>query len=747
MSFDTADDFASMKKLRDAFPLNGIRPETDDGRRWKRRMDESESYFKRYSIHWNEDRDLLVNFKAMMDEFGTYVAIAYPIIANRISDVYFRNPDPFIQDKGGNKDLSRILTDVIRSVHMECDTETEMRHAFIDQAWASFGMVVASFKQWPANAGDLVMEPDEPPAGDADQAQDQQAAVAPQPQPMRPATMPVHNGQFDPTTGDPIFERQPTGETVEPTDQKVLVQRLSPWRCRFDPRGRRWDMTDHSWWAYESTPYLSDLMRDTSISRDDKARLMAYFGAGGSAFVVDGVTATGYHEQDPEFIRVRIYSIWNRRDHMIYRWPIGANFTFDPQPWDEEWERADMFPCHYMPVNKVPEDEKNEEGFIGLSWMRIIGEHVKNINKLQGLIVNALGKVIDVYVAWKGMVPPQIMGKIQDGAREFKIVEIDPEAYQKYAAQQPDKQIDIRSIIHLLDVGETKDMQHMQKIDHEFGLIAQEMGQGPAERGGVSKSDTATESLGIQQGLSRRMSSDRNDAGKHYNAVTRKIFIIIQARQTLSMRYQMVSAGFNNVTWQQFTDPHTTLKNIDLHFDYATGSTEPQTREQQFALRERMATILMPIFQAQQDTRSMMKLAQELIEPLGLLDADGFFNDAASQIAMQLLTILMGLGKGKIGDIEITADNEAVIQQIPELISKLAQAILTPQQLAQVMGVVTGATQQPEGQQGVGSIAKAPSPGQASFAAGAAGSAAAGKSSGIQFTEQLPAPALQNTPT
>lgn len=729
---DESDDYATLTALQQKYKMPGLKMETPDGRRQKRRLEESEQYFKGYSAHWEEDRDLLVNFQKMVSAFGTYVAIAYPIIGNYINDVYYRNPDPFIQDKGGDRDLSRILTDVIGSTHAQCDTETEIKHCLLDQGWASFGVIAGSFLQKPHNAGELVMEEPDEPAPDGDEAAAQGAPA------MRPATMLQHTGEFDPF-GQAVMQRVPSGETVEPTEQRVILQRISPWMCRFDPRGRRWDMSDHAWWGYQDSPYLADLLRDSRLSFEDKCFLMMFYGTHAAAFTVDGggenATATGYRELDPELIRVKCDNVWNRRDHMIYRMPAGASRTFTPQPWDPEWEHADAFPIRYMPVNKVPEDEKNTEGFIGLSWMRLIGEHVKNINKLQGLIVNALGKVVDVYSVWKGSIPSFTLGKISDAGREFNVIQIDPEPYQKYSAQ-PDAPLKLQDVMHLLDVGDTKDMQHMQKIDHEFGLIAQIFGQGPADRGGVSASDTATESLGVQQGLSRRLASARNEAGKHYNAVSKMIFLILQARQTLPIKYQMTTQ-FNAKVWATFTDPQTTLKDLDLHFQYATGSTEPQTREQQFALRERAATILMPIFRANQDNRNVMALARLLTEPLNIIGIDAFFNDAASEILMQIEMIILALGKGKV-----LADNEQASVQVVELISKLVNEMLTPAQLQQVVARVQDVDAPDQGPQNVGSLPAAPSPGEASAAAGAAGSAAAGAQGGIQYSEALPTPSL-----
>lgn len=707
-SYSTDADQRALEELRQKYPLRG-QLDTSVGRHWKRREEDSEAYFKRYSRGWEKNRSLLCDFEKMVDQYGTYVAIAPAISFNFIADMYFRNPDPFIQDKGGDKDLSRILSDAIKSIHAESDSEQEYRHAFHDQWWAGFSGIVGSFSQ------------------KADPEVDENG------NPTIEAT-----GELDENM---LPKMRPTGNIV-PYEQKILLRRMSPWKVRFDPKGRRWDMSDHRWWGYDDVAYLGPLMRDETLSDEDKGRLMAYYGQGGASFSVEGgeesESGTGRIETDPEFIRVAMRTIWSRPDHMIYRKPFGASFTFTPQPWDEEWERKDEFPYRYMPTpQRIPEDRKNTEGFIGMPYLTLIGQHVLNINKAQGLLMGALEHVIDVYVTLKGVLDGASVEKMTNYGRAFKVIQLDRDVFNKYPTEQ-DKPVQVKDILTLLPTGDTEDMQHMATIDHEFGMIEQIMGQGPADRGGVAESKLATESLGIQQGLSRRMSSNRNDAGRHYNAGSRMAFIILQSRHTMPLRYQMTGA-FNEKTWATFTDPRGNLKDIDCHFDYATGSTEPQTREQAFALRERVATILMPIFQATQDTRQMMDVAKMLIEPLNVIGSDLFFNDELSQLIMQLLAIYRSLALPPGHENSVTADNAQVMQQIPELFMKIAQIVLTPTQLAQIEAQVQGAPA-PEAGAGVGSLPAAPSPGEASAEAGAAGSAAAGAQGGVAYSQSIPSP-------
>lgn len=685
-----ADDSRKLEKLRAQYSLGGLTLETDDGRNWRRRMQESEDYFNGYSKNWEANRQLLCKFEAMIAEFGTYTAIAYPVINNFVSDIYFQNPDPLIQDKGGDRDLGKIVTDVAKSIHRENDSEFEIREGLRDQAWASFGVITVSFEQFPANAG-----------------------------------QPLEEGSSD---------------FVEPTAQYVKVQRLSPWKIRFDPKGRRWDLSDHRYIAFDTVEYLGPLLRSLE-NDDDRARLLAYYAAGTTAFTMaTGESESGNIEYDPEFIPVTLRTIWSRPDKTVYKMPYGASFTFEPRPWDIEWSRANhgrgLFPVRYMPANRIPEDQKNTEGFIGIPYMELIAEHVKNVNKAQGLLVNDLGRTIDIYMTAKGAIDPQAKANVIDAGRVIKIIEVDAENLSKYPGQQVDKW-DWKQFIYKLEPSAASDLKHMEFIDHELAMIERIL---PHD---LQPAATATESLGEQQQLTRRMSVGRADAGKHYNFITKMIFLVIQARHTLPLRYQ-ATTRFNQKVWQTFVEPggpNGALKDIDLHFEYATGSDEPRTREQEFALRERVAQVLLPIYQAQQNWHMVSEVARDLVEMLNVIDADRrYFDDDVNQLVMQLLAVFRGLGKGQMGGQELTADNPAIVKAIPTLVTRLAQRLLTPAQLAEVDQMVQGSKgpgeppAPPDGGGGAttGSLPAPDSPGEAAADAGARGSATAGMLGGLQ---------------
>lgn len=680
MQGDTTDyrEHPEMKHLKETYPLNGLKLTTVAGLRWRNRMQASEAYFRDYSKRWSANQELYSGFDKMISKFGTYVAVPFSVVQNWVNDVYYRNPDPLVQDRSGNKDLGKILSDLFRTIHRESDSERKMKEALADQFWAGFGALWVSFRQ---------------------------------------------DGVFDPEVFD-FFKNEQGG--VIPTKQQVLVTRISPWRIRFDPTGREWDLSDHSYLGVMYEQSLAQVMRDPTVSEDDRRRIMAHYGAGNLSSTYDpqqvryATLATSFNEEDPEFIKIPFWQIWSRPDKQVYRLPLGSSFTLEPQPWNEEFAEADVFPLLYMAKNREFEDESRLQGFVGIPDFTLIEPHVRNINKLEALFMAANQHVINKYITYKGVLDQQAAAKLADGTKQFAVIELDKDALNVFPTEMRDK-LSMKEVLGLVPQAELKELHHLEGIKNEFEMIWQIIGQGPADRGGVSEAGSATESLGMQQGLGRRMSAARHENGKNFCRLTKLFYLVLKARQTLPLRYQMTTA-FNQQVWQEFSAD--ALTDLDLHFEYAVGSSEYRTREQEFALRQQMAQVLMPIFQAANNTRLLMKVAQDLVEPLNILGSEQYFNDEASQIAMKLLAILRGLGKGRI-----LADDPQAAKQIAELVAMLAQAILTPQQLAEVEAASAGApAPEPEGE---GSLPAPQSAGEASFEAGASGSAAAGAQGGL----------------
>ena len=57
------DDNRELEAFRSAYPLRSLDMETTQGRRWKRRMEDSETYFTRYSRNWTANRAMLMRYR------------------------------------------------------------------------------------------------------------------------------------------------------------------------------------------------------------------------------------------------------------------------------------------------------------------------------------------------------------------------------------------------------------------------------------------------------------------------------------------------------------------------------------------------------------------------------------------------------------------------------------------------------------------------------------------------------------
>ncbi len=670
-----ADRNAQLVAWEAEYPLEALSMSTTDGILWENRGQASEAYFNDYSWDWEDNLVLLTDVREMAMRYGDYVMIAYPIVQNFVADTYFRNPAPLIQDKRGNRDLSRMLTDVAASVHADANTERKMQDARQDMAWAGFGMVLPTLKQ-------KVWEID--------------------------------------------------GEMV-PEWQRIVVKTLSPWDVRFDPRGREWDLSDHGYFSYLLTPKMAQVMGWGWLSDDDRRRIVAWNrsgmrddGTGPDAYAtqrIDYPLMADGEETDPDLIEIPMWVHWDRTKKLVFYRPAGSRFTLTPQPWPEEFAEADILPTLYMAKNREPRNKRGTTGFIGIPDIRQIKPHLLAIMRLERLFLAANQHVIFKYLTPKGAFNQQQMAKLaSDTQRE--IVEYDSTTLDAYPLEVRTDPKLMGELLALVPQPELKETRHLVGIQHEFDMIAQIMGQSAGDRGGMPDTETATDAMIVNQRLNQRLTTLRHEAGKDFKALTKLIFLILKQRQVLPIQYQMTTA-YNDKVWAEFSADE--LRELDLHFDYAVGSGEPRTREKEFQLRERMAAILMPVLQARQDSRGMMKVARDLIEMLDIRGTEQYFNDEVLDLLKRLAALLYGIQKGEVNP----ADPRVVKEQV-ELIGAILNQMLTPQDLAQARSEMTGApAPEPDG---AGSSPNPLTAGQEAYAAAGSaneGSAAAGAIGGM----------------
>jgi hypothetical protein len=655
------------------YPLAGLSMSNDDGILWESRGQASEAYFNEYSFDWEENLQILTDVRAMQEQYGDYVMIAYPIIQNLISDVYFKNPRPLIQDKRGNRDLSRMVTDMTESVHEDADSEEAMRDALFNQSWSGIGVLTAALQQklYPGADGDLV-----------------------------------------------------------PEWQRIIVDSLSPWDCRFDPRGRKRDMRDHAYFRHLLTPTLTQVMTWGWLSDEDRARVIAWNRGGmvdhasiGDPFAaqrIDWPSMTDNEDTDPDIIPVPMWVNWDRTKKLVFFQPAGARFTLTPQPWPDEFAQKDIFPFVYMAKNRESKNKRGTTGFIGVPDIRLIRPNLLAVRRYRSLFLAANQHAVFKYLTPTGAFTQAQLDKLMSD-KQREVIEWDSTTLDAFPLEMRADTKLFGELLTLVPQPDLKETRHLIGIKLEFDLIAQILGQGSGDRGGMPDTETATDSMIVNQRLNQRLATMRHETGKSYKALTRIIFLILKRRQVLPVQYQMTTA-YNEKVWMEFAADE--LRELDLHFDYAVGSSEPRTREKEFELRERMAAILMPVLQVRGDTRGMMKVARDLVEMLSIRDSEKYFNDAVLDLMKQLAVLYYGIQKGEVNP----ADRNVLRQQL-DLIFAIMNEMLTPEDLAAARAEQQGADAPATA--GVGSSPKPLSPGGRSYEAGAAGSASAGAMGGM----------------
>lgn len=639
--------------------------QTPLGKDWSSRLKGSENYFKDYSYDWEQSLTLLSGFKEMEATWGHYVSMAYAVTANLVNDVYFQNPKTFVQDKAGNKDLSAMLTDVFNSVARDTGLERHMKDAIFDNSWAGFGVVWSSFYQ----------EGYENPLYELD------AVGEPLSDPDSPDGAPL-----------PRIGANGKEETeYVATAQRILSKRVSPWRIGFDPLGREADLSDHRWMKVDYSSSVREIIEDESFDRGAIDRFCAWYSTtrfGDSE--IERRMALEHDEQDAGFLQVRCVEIWDRVNKTIIYMPAGANFHLGEKDWGPAFRKHDEFPCEYISFFREPEDKEDTRGFIGLPIVRMIRPQLTAINRLESLFIEANTHVINKYLMAKGFLEEQEQNKLlSDKNRE--VIQYTHDALAKFpgGASMTAAEFDVRKILMLVPQGEVKEMRHLEGIAHELNVIAQILGQSTGDRGGLAEADSATEALGLQRRLEQRLKTMRAEAGRHYDAINRKYFLILKEQQTLPVHYQMTTQ-YNEKVWDAFNADD--LKELDLHFEHAADSSAPRTAENEISLRRQVAEVLLPIFSQRGDTRSLMALSRMLVEPLGVVGLEQFFNDEVTAIAQELLKLMDAVNQGEV---DITDPNVAAKQM--ELTSALVSAVLTDQDIAAVADGGAGAPPPPTG--------------------------------------------------
>jgi hypothetical protein len=661
---DTLTGGAATTELRD-----------DVGKAWRIRLDAAEKDHQRASARWEYHRALYLTSLAGFKEAEGWtdkIAYAWAVVHGMIDDTYFQNPEDQLTARGGDPDgtMAKEIMDVLNTVHADADTEGVVRQAMeTASSFAGFAVHWAYFEQIDHSTGD------------------------------------VHS-------------------------QRVLGEYVSPFHFRRDPAGRRWDLKDHKWISRRYKLSLEDALSNPLFTDEGKAKLKTW--AKGQHFQDPSIDGTpGELEEDPGFHDVWFDEIWSRPGgFQIVHMPVGAEFVVSPPDnnWPIEFIEANDFPATLIAFNRVPEDRKGIEGWWPLSDVALIEDQLAELNRLNGILMEAATLSTLKYLYVKGLIGEDVMTAIEsDKTRTMTPVDITKVREHLVSAGYANaQQFSLRDLIMLLPQEERAAMvKHEEAIERVLNNIAEVLGQGPNARYGLAPAKTATESAGLQAAKDQRTKARARMAGRVYDAISAKFWLLLKAHQQLPIDYVYSTDGDAGV-WRQFS--MSKARNIDLAFRHRVGSSRPHDTQGEILALQQASSVGLPILMQAGQTDAALEVVTQLFYLLGFKNL-AVFKSPAKQIAQQLAMLRFTAMRGQPGDPDPTDPN--VAHQNAELITQLLQAVLGPQGMQQVAAQIAGSSQaEPAAaggsggggpDQSGGSLPKPPTVGEQAFRAGAAG--------------------------
>ena len=654
---------------------------TELGKTWRPRRDAADAAHQRASAKWDYYRALYLSVYDLTDRVGTWndkVAIGWAAINAMIDDTYFQNPEtlllPRFPDPTG--DMTKEINDVTDTVHKDADTEGIVRQGMQACGFAGFGLHWAFHEQ---------VDHDEPEYSDAPD----------------PATPPIE-----------------TGTKAVADRQYVCGDYVSPWDFRGDPSGRRWDFRDFAWITRKFRPFVGDVLKWPTVKN---AAMFQEWAKGQRQQLQQPNDQATRIEEDEDYLQVELEETWDLRKRRILIFPVGADFEVHDEPMPIEFVDAKETAATLIAFNRVPENKQHTEGFWPKPDIELIADQLEELNRLNGLLMQAATLSSLKYIYMQGLISEEEWKKLS--ATDSLIgIPVDltkvKEQLQAMGMLQMSGEIDIRKLLMLLPQEERAAMiKHGEAIERVLNNIAEVLGQGPNARYGIAPSKTATEAAGIQQAKDQRARSRANMAGRIYDAITAKFWLLLKAHQDLPIDY-IYSTDGKAGAWRQFHVAK--VRNINFMYRHRAGSSRPRDRQGELLAQREMASIALPFLGSAGQFDAGLEILKEMYTLYGLKNLT-IFNRTAVQIATQLAMLrhkVMSDGTGQMGaDPQVSHDTS-------ELISELLTAVLGQKgmmQVAQQLQAGQGPQQQDGGGGGMGSPAAVPTPGEEAARRGSAG--------------------------
>lgn len=596
------------------------------GKEWAQRIRVSQRYYEANCWDFDELVDLYVSADRMRQKWNANVSMAWSVLQNLVADSFFQNPDPIVLPlTTAAEGQARMLRDLAKHWLDVCDTEDSVMRARV-LCGVHGGAVI-----WCDEDAEYV---------DAVALDDDGAPM------------------LDPDTDEPLYELDADGNPMKEAVRQEFQQTLIDLHLmRFDPDGRRWDLRDHKWISRRYQRTIEDFQNDPTWDEQTKQMLVRWAKQRDDRHrgnMARAYSREGFEEKDPRMIQIEVDEIWSMAHGKIIHIPVDAEFhlrgaahgTEDGFPMPKHWLRRRMYPGELFAYNWQPPDRDGKRGFYPIPDLRLVKSQLKNLIRLEGLILNLCTQQTTKYLVPDGLLDNKVQRRVQsDVPRELIPVDFIGLLKKLEAAGVKAPLNFDNMIVNLRTEQREQLVKHFEAFEHEVNLIRETLSQGSAQRGGVSDSQTATGQMQVGMALQRRMDVDAERTSKGIDRLIERFFLYLQTRQTLPVYYKGVSEDANDETFQAFVVDQK-FREMRFTFAHRTGSARGTDRELlRVQLREAITNALPTV----QDPTQINVLMAELFDTFDRPNLRKIFENNLSQIAEQGALLLQQLDNEQIG--------------------------------------------------------------------------------------------------
>lgn len=702
MTVTPTDVQPTAKPIRQEFrgPLT-----TKLGKQWADRIRVSDRYYEANCNDFDELLELYVSTHRLREGWNSNVSMGWSVLQNLVADSFFQNPEPVILALSPSReDQARMLVDIGRTWHQTENTEDNAMRA----------RVLCGLQ------GGAVVWIDEDADYDDAVAYDDQTGE------------PMKND-----AGEQLYELDEKGDPLKDAVRQDFKQSLIDLHgMRFDPDGRRWDWRDMKWVSRRYQKPLQEFLDDRAFSENAKAMLLRWSKQRDERRRGNmnwSYGREGYEEKDSKLQMIECDEVWSMAHGVIVHMPVGAEFHLEgasPEtqsgfPMPDFWLRRKMYPGVMFAYKWHPPDKMGKKGFYPIPDLRLVKSQLKNLIRLEGLILNLCTQQTTKYLIQDGIIDNKVQRRVaSDVPRE--LIPVDFIGVLKRlisAGVQVPSNLD-SLIVNLKTEQREQLVKHFEAFTHEVDIIRETLSQGPSQRGGVPDSETATGQLQVGQALQRRLDIEAEMTSFFIDGLTERYFLLLQKRSTLPVPYRGMSDNVNDEVFRAFTADEA-FRDLKLHFTHRTGSARGVDRE---LLRSQIREAITNALPVVQDPSQIQMLLKKLFATFDDPTLARAFDNDLSQLAEQAALLQQQV---ELGQVPLAVAGP----QLLEFLSAFCNAHMTQagidrvaQQSAQGPAQGPAPTDLPPGGQ-QGSAPKPKTSGQSAFHA-AAGLAAAGRMGG-----------------